>query len=243
MQINSLIICRSAQRRSLLQQGMIDQPLFDQVKYSSVIEDFTPKFRSENNIQLIFISPEYTKENIATFIKEASLHSNLRDAAYVMLVDWELDSEGEQNIEMWKSIGFNGFLVAPYTINSLKEIGQQASKVVKEKLLRRKRESINSYLDLLLSQLNLAALNYQTSNPDFNQNVTEFKNLARSLRTLEQTDFNIFYNALINLTTEENSKRRDGSYYGSSQRLKKRYEQMLISKIKKHLLQGNGVDF
>jgi hypothetical protein len=243
MLINSLIICRSAQRRSLLQQGMIEQPKFDQVKYASAIEDFVRKFVYDRKIQIIFISPEYTKESITSFIGEACEHPKLRNAAFIMLVDWEIDNDGRDGMEMWKGVGFDGFLVAPYTINSLNSIADLGLNVVREKTEKRKRESINSFLDIVLSQLNLAALNRQTDNPNYDDNLAQFKKLAKNLTSLKPEDYTILLGSLINLTTNDNSSRRDGSYYGSSQRLKKKYEQSLTSKIKNHLEKGELLEF
>ncbi len=231
LKLNAFIVCRSAQRRSLLQQGMSDEKQFEVVRHNALLEEALKKLDKEKCWHIIFISPEYTKPEIQNFIDESKKIESARDAVFIMLIDWTLDHNDQSNLNTWNEIGFSGFLVAPYTLENLKETTEMATRNFLEKQRKRKRDNILSYLDLLLSQLNLVALNQRTKNPKLEENLIKLRQISRATQSLSSDDSSLFITSLIKLTTEDPNSRRDNAYYGSSFRLRKKYEHMLAKRL------------
>jgi len=138
---NSVIVCKNQQRRSLLQQGLVDLRAFEIIRHCTTLADAQAKFNEGSTWHLVLIAPDYPFEEVTVFLEATRAFPKTVNAVQILLSD----SETSNPLSPWKDLHIDGYLVAPYTMDSFKDLVALVGKILQHKLTNKKQRSFTIF--------------------------------------------------------------------------------------------------
>jgi CheY-like chemotaxis protein len=118
---------------------------------------------SETSYDLVFVSQSFSKDEAASFIKNAKATNATQDAAFVIL----LKSSKDDDMATAMLIGFDGLLAEPYSVDSLNAMCELALTVKLERGAAREQAVLSMIVSNVSKQLDnvaiLKACGYETA--------------------------------------------------------------------------------
>lgn len=225
--LNTMIICKSAQRRSLLQKGISGSAAFDIVRQSITTQDALTKMAMEAMWHLVFISPEFTRNDVISFLNQMRERPSSADAATILLMDSRGERQDAIDQNEWRESGVDLFLMAPYTIDEFEQITEDAITVVHRKRSLRLSGRIKDFVKRLLAQLNLVALQKRSGSPELEKNIEKLNELTEAIQYFTPDERALYMSIMIEMTTDAARAERAGVYNGASARLRRKYQKRL----------------
>lgn len=222
-----MIICKSAQRRSLWQKGIGDSATFDIVRQSITTEDALTKIAMESMWHVVFISPEFTRNDVVSFLNQMRERPSATDAATVLLMDSRGERQDSIDQKEWSDSGVDLFLMAPYTIDQFQKVTEDAVAVVHRKRSLRLSGRIRDFVNRLLAQLNLVALQKRNGSPELEKNIEKLNELTEAITHFTSDERALYMSIMIEMTTDAARAERAGVYHGASTRLRRKYQKRL----------------
>jgi hypothetical protein len=185
----------------------------------------------DNLIDVVFISYQFTDEEVEQFIEDAKKIKGGLDSAYVFVLKDE-DQEGSRAAKSIL-IGADGLLFEPYSVDRLVEITKLAARVKKDRGEARERAALEMILDEAMVTLDvLATLKADGIEP--HTIIRKFHRSCEPLVALQNGKLANYLNTAVDkfedapLPEELPETHR---YKGASNRVKTKVQDFLVEKI------------
>lgn len=222
-----LMLCKTSQRRNLIQQGLNEVKAFEHTRHLSTPDDVDAKLNEFVELHLILISPEFNQKQVKSFIDAAKKHEITRETAFVMLLDFNDTNE----IEALRNAGIDDFLIPPYTVDTFKNLATITNNIVKKRSYNRRRDAMSNKLEVFINQLNLVAMNKRTNSKDLLMNADLLKQLGKTLGPIPRDEAEMYLEALTEVLTNPERQRKRIGYNGASNRVRKKFEKLLEEEV------------
>jgi len=222
-----LMLCKTSERRNLIQQGLNEIKAFEHTRHMSAPEDVDAKLSEFVELHLILISPEYNLKQVKSFIEAAKKHRITNEAAFVML----LDVSKPEEMELLQEAGVDEFLIPPYTVDTFENLATITHTILRKRSYNRRRNLITDKLEAFINQLNLVAMNKRTDSKDLLMNQDLLKQLEKSLGPLPREEAEMYLEALMDVLTNPERQRKRIGYIGASNRVRKKFERLLEEEV------------
>lgn len=216
-QFNALIIEPNATVRGYLWQATLASPHFHRVKAVSKIESAIHRLE-EHPFDCVLISSNYSREEIAGFISAAKVTQGGKESAYI----WVLKAlhQRSENIAAGLLGGMDGFLLEPFSADSLKQVATVAAKVKREFERQRTEAALRIIVSDIMKTLDAFAL-AQMTGQEITRTKREFAKSIESLKNVAEADRDLYFKVALELF-ETAAPRPSIGYKGASKRIKQR---------------------
>ncbi|MCC6952507.1 MAG: response regulator [Deltaproteobacteria bacterium] len=216
-QFNALIIEPNPTVRGYLWQATLASPHFHRVKAVSKIESALERL-NEHPFDCILVSSNFPREEIESFIERAKSTNGGKEAAYIWVL--RAKHQSSNNIAQGLLGGLNGFLLEPFSADSLRRVAIAAAKVKKEFDRQRTEAALRIIVSDVMKALDALAL-AQSASAEVNRSRKEFAKAAAALKTIPTEDRDLYYKVACELFETAPPKPSIG-YKGASKRIKQR---------------------
>lgn len=218
MQLSALIIDFNPTSRSFLWQVTVEGVYFRRVKAYSHTKDAYEHLRSGARYDVVLITSQIPQAETKSFITRAKETDGGREAAYIMVV--KIPDQTTENIATNMIGGTDGFLLEPFSVESLKQVAAIAEGVRKKFEAERQRAAFQ-----LIASGIIKALDEFSTATITNENVgaarKSFQAATRPLKKMERDQFHLFIDILTE-ACEDARPRAPLGYKGASQRVRER---------------------
>jgi CheY-like chemotaxis protein len=185
---------------------------------------------SRTPIDIIFLSYQFSKQEVVDFVTSAREHPASIDTAMVMILP--SGSTHEALLAESLSAGIDGFLLEPFSTEDLIKVSQLAERVSKEKTTTREFVAIKF---LVRDQIRLldAAYCLHRGSIDLSQTMAKLRALGEKGHELSASSTEMYFSLLIDLCERSMVPVSipKNPYQGKSERTKRRVDQMLIANL------------
>ncbi len=229
-----LILCKTSQRRNLLQQGLNEVKAFESVRHLTVPDEIDVKLTELEALHLILISPEYNHRQVKSFTKAARKHDVTRETAFIMLLDFDDPNESE----ILRQAGVDDFLIPPYTVDTFNNLAVVTNKIIRKRSYTKWRLLMTDKLEAFINQLNLVALNKRTESKELLLNTDLLKQMGKALGPVPRDDAEMYIEVLMEVLTNPERQRKRIGYNGASNRVRRKFERLLEEEVSSTQLKG-----
>jgi hypothetical protein len=155
--VEGIIVDPDSNRRGRLRQACLEVPQLAKVEMSSSFQHALKRLEIEGEIDFtaIFISARFGRATISDFISKAKTTNRGIDTAYVLVLETK-DQDG-QSLTGGLIEGADGFLLEPFSVESLIETAQLAIAIKKRRQDARERAIVSLLITDALKHLDLVA--------------------------------------------------------------------------------------
>lgn len=233
---DTIIIDSDHDRRMRLRQATSIVPYFGEVVAVGNLHDAVSKLQGEKTWDVIFASSRFSQQEIDGFVREAKQTKQGQDAAYILL----LSIDKQDSADLAKNImnGLDGFLLEPYSVDSLVDITRLASKVKGERRIAREKAGLNLLLSKITNQIDLVAYG-KSMGIEHGQSFKVLRELCSGLNGLSLESLKVYHDLAVEVFANAPLPRRvfkSEPYRGASSRVK----QLMEKKIAKKLGEGSS---
>jgi CheY-like chemotaxis protein len=236
VKLNALLIDPSAPQRSRLKSAMRIVPLFQDVIPTGSLEEAVSIIEEHDCIDVIFQSYRLGGDNLSVFVKNSREKRSSRDAAFILTLDGGANAS---NCVADLMKGADGFLVEPYSVDSLVEITHIAEKVRSDRRKLRFDSAMRILVHELVSQVGQLAFLEGRGYPG-RISWKVFEEMCSVLRDLDPPLREHYYQVAIELFSmvppPSERKVDSGAYVGVSQRIRKKASTKALQRFKEALV-------
>ena len=231
---NAVIIDVDVDSRMRLKQVSLAVPDFRSVHQYNSTGYALSHIELAERCDVIFISDHLPHEEVAAFIHQAKQLRSAIDAAFVRLLP-ENSLDGLSAATSMRE-GFDGFLIEPYSINSLIEITRLATRVRNERAQARELLAMTLLVREIAGQIDIIA-QLKAVGGKANISCHALRETCSVIKKLEGESRQAYFNALQKVFEEVPAPRpmRQKMYSGSSRALRERQERQMIEELKSDL--------
>lgn len=232
---NAIVADPDARTRMLLKHATSSVVNFGAVNLYQNLHSPLEKLEGDEHCDVIFVSYKFQQYEIKDFIQRAKERPQGQDAAYILVAKPE--EQDSTTVADNVMIGTDGFLFEPYSVDSLIEITQLASRVRKERSSTRQLAALEFVINEFINYLNLIAYS-KSMGLDITRAMRKLREMGQFLRTLDGEAQQMYYQLLIDtlvnapLPTRIFQRRK---YTGASTLVRKKMEQQLLVDLEKSL--------
>lgn len=236
--LTAIVVHPDTNARMLLKQATSTVHQYGKLlQFGSCAEAIT-KIKTGENIGVIFISASISSIDLSDFIRRARSLPAAQEAAFILL----LGTQDPRASSIANNLlhGSDGFLLQPYSVDSLVEVTQLAAKVRTERARIRETTAMKLLVRNIMSQIDeiayLKACGYEGR-----LSMNGLKETCSTLHTLPAESQQAFLEVALKLFEEAPPPRRVDpahQYKGPSQKVKQKLEGQVRSNIKSKT--GNG---
>lgn len=228
----TIIVDSDLNRRMRLRQATSIVPLFGEVVTVAHLKEVISRLEGDRHWDLVFTSSHFPQSEIDEFVKHAKQTKQGQDAAYVLLLG--VDKQGNSS-ELAKNImnGLDGFLLEPYSVDSLVDITRLAARVKGERRAAREKAALNLLLGKITNQLDLVAYTRKMG-IEHGQSYKTLRELCTDLAGLSPESHKLYLELAVEAFTKAPLPRRvfkAEAYKGASSRVKQLMEKRMINKM------------
>jgi len=224
---DALVIESIPENRQRLRQATEHVSDFGKIVATESFEEAKKYLNIGKCFHIIFISDGFGSESVSEFIFLGKQTEGGEDSAFILLTN----SSDREQISEYINNGVDGFLVPPYSVDSLVEISHIADKVKEERQEIRERSAVEFLVHDIITQLDRVAY-IQKCKEDVTKSLDRLRNLCSAFKTFDEDKLDIYYDiAFEAFTTAPAKKSFSISYTGVSQRVRERLEEKILEEI------------
>ncbi|MBX7144807.1 MAG: hypothetical protein K1X79_10185 [Oligoflexia bacterium] len=192
-----IIADKLLESRMQLKAATASAPQFDHCSLASSLGESLRLLNERRTCDIVFISQHFESAAISEFIKEARQTPAGRDAAYIMVIG--VADQTSVGIAENVLIGADGFLSAPYSVDSLVEITRLASTVKRQRMRERQEAAVKMIVTDLIRAFDRVSLSkYLGQQPG--EKMREFKDVCATVKALDSEWQQVYFTELISQT-------------------------------------------
>lgn len=229
---SALVVDSDMESRARLKDAMRAAGGFEQLSTAKSLEDALKQLSSDKVFDIIFVSHRLELEGISHFIGQAKRLPNACDSAFILLQSSATDS-GAFTVNLLR--GHDGFLIEPYSVDSLVEVMALAEQVRSERRQARLILALRLFVrELILQFSQLVRLRRMGHRAGISYEV--FKNMCSVLRSLEPDMEKLYFEIILETfpAIEAPSHRELSSktYSGASERIRRKLSEKMLDRVK-----------
>ncbi|MFN8388879.1 MAG: hypothetical protein U0136_01155 [Bdellovibrionota bacterium] len=217
MYFDALIVDPNPVSRGYLWQATLCEPNFRRVKAVSGLTEALNQLQKGNRYDVLLITSEVQSENIKEFVPQAKQIEGGREAAYVVVLK-KKDQDSEK-IALGIVDGTDGFLLEPFSVQSLKQVAAIAARVRGE----HERQRAKAALSLMLFEIGPKLDAYAESRRTKSDAITpqkEFIRSAQALKRLVAGNEQVYAEVAAEIFEQAPPRVPKGKYKGASKRVR-----------------------
>ncbi|MCB0331182.1 MAG: hypothetical protein KDD70_16045 [Bdellovibrionales bacterium] len=197
---NAVVIDPDPKDRAVLKSALHAISNYNKIFQAKSIRDCLSLMKEEESELLInFISYEFPKEEIGRLVAQGKSTPGGVDSAYVIV--FKSDEQDSGTIARSLLDGIDGFVVAPYSVESLAKITKLAEKLKKERRQSRIEKTVKFLVEDTLATLDeVAARKLSGASPG--EMVKRWKNQSDSIHYLDAELLPYYFKVLMELCDE-----------------------------------------
>lgn len=224
MALDALIVDPNPVSRGYLWQATLAEANFRHVQAVSHLMDALVRLQSGYKFDVLLITSALELTEIKNFIPQFRQTANGKEAAYVLVV--KLQDQGAENVAASLVDGTDGFLLEPYSVNSLRQVAAIAHRVKAEHEKERVRVAVQMVLVELMPKLDALAEAKRTKQ-DITAKDKDFKKAANGLRRVVGPYVEAYAEAAAEMFQKASPRavRTSAGYKGASQRVREKFKE------------------
>ena len=230
VRFDAMIIDPDPTSRGYLWQATLAEVSFHKVKAFSKTDTAIAHLAQGAKFDVVLITSGFIRDDIINFIHEAKQTDGGKEAAYI----WVLKTvhQTTDNIAFGLIDGTDGFLLEPFSVDSLQQVAAIAARVRKEYDRQRKKVALTLVVKEIMSALDEFALSKVTKK-SVAAAAHEFKKATEVLRKLEVDDIEIYHELACEMF-EKGVPRPPVAYRGASTRVKQKMKEVAAERMMHH---------
>lgn len=227
-QLRAILADPDLSTRMRLRQATTAVPKFGDVLQVNTLSEAASRLDGESRVDLIFLSYRYSLDEVKKFVEEARKTKQGDTAAYILV----LRSRDQDNstVASTMMMGIDGFLFEPYSVDSLTEMVDLATRVRKEREEVKEKMAATLLTSDIISQLDLIAY-LKAQGYSMHASWNKFVELCKRLREVTHDTSTPTFDTFAQLFTEAPLPKKvfeTKSYGGVSRRVRKRMEDKVL---------------
>lgn len=238
LRFNAIVVDPDITTRMRLKHATTAVPQFDEVHLKNSLDEALWPLDGNERCDVIFISYLFDLKEVTNFIERAKQTKQGRDSAYVLVL--KTKDQDHSTVANSVMLGVDGFLFEPYSVDSLVEITNLATKIRREREAAREKLATTLLLTDVINQLDLVAslksLGYAVGN-----SLKKLHELCQNLHNMPAETLQPRLETIVKLFTEIQVPRKvfqAKQYTGVSSRVRKRMEEKILTEIQKKTNSG-----
>ena len=227
---NALIVDPDLDNRMRLKQVTASVPMFGLVRQCGALFEGTAHIESDTSfVSVIFVSDRYPEADIASFIQKCKQTKQSQDAAFVMVQ--RTAKEGSVAVAAQMAIGADGFLVEPYSVNSLVEITNLANRVRGERGESRAKIAATMLVNDMMQQIDLVSF-LKSCGYEVGKSMAKLREMGQMLKDVGDEYESICQEVVVRIFSDAPPPKKlfqVKKYGGVSDRVRKRMEAKLMA--------------
>ena len=228
--LRGLIVDSKPDARIRLKSATQSVTEFKDVDIAGSPEDGIRRIGSSQPFDVVFISKRFSQSEIDSFVAEAKALKGAQDAAFVIL----LAPEHQNSASVVRNVleGCDGFLVEPFSVDSISEMVKLASFVKSERNKEREARAIRFLMEDVSKQLDRLAY-IKRCGFDLGPNIQKLEEMCNVFKTLSPERTQLYFDLLPNVFAEASPPTYPNarSYKGVSDRVRKRMEARVLKQM------------
>ncbi len=222
---NALIVDPDPSSRLRLRQAMSAVVSLQKVTQCSDTSEAARLIESARDYDLMFLSKRLDLGKISSFIDQIKSMENGRDLAFVIVQEKDDQASGKLALSMLG--GADGFLVEPFSVDSLVETTILSTQVKKKRAIEREQAAISLLIKEIISQLDVYA-QLRAGGHEAKISQRNLADMCSALKHITPESLDFYYEEAVRLFMNAPiPKPAVKIYAGASNRVKKRTEQKL----------------
>jgi response regulator RpfG family c-di-GMP phosphodiesterase len=218
MSLQALIIDPNPTSRGYLWQATLAEVNFQRVKAYSKFDTALNYLQEGAKYDVLLITSQFPKDEIARFVEQAKLSEGGKEAAYVVVL--KAAHQNTENIATSMMEGVDGFLFEPFSVQSLRQVAAIAARVKSEFEKQRRRAAISLYVIDVMKALDDYALALFSDTDVVAKNKLFLKSVL-PFRKMGPEDLAVYYD-VVGEIFEKARPRPPISYKGASLRVRQK---------------------
>lgn len=184
---------------------------------------------------IIFLSARFPREDLIDYIGRARSTTAAKDVSFVLV--FGSDEDVNTTISRGIMAGFAGFLVEPYSVATINEMGDLAMQLKNRRIEERERVGYELLIKELIGLVNMRAM-FKARGYDAPLVHKALRETAATLKAFSEKALYKYFQCAISMYQDEkhvSSRKIPEVYEGTSKRLQKRNEQDLLDKLRKEI--------
>lgn len=225
--IVALLVDSDLQGRSKLKEAAMADYHFKKVTPLNTLDDALNFINDGQVCDVCFIKSVYEQDEIDAFMEDAKKTTIGQECAYIMVLNAQGQTEGNASQNLMG--GMHGFLMEPFSVDSMTEISRIAARVKKEAQEARVMAAVKITLSGVAEQIDKAYVAKKLDVPRKpGASILKQSTMDELRRAQNLPNRDIYVNSLIEVF--ENAKVPKGmNYTGPSERVKERMRKKLMA--------------
>ena len=233
LRLNAVLADPDIQTRMRLKQATTAVPKFGETMQVNTLDEAANRLNGETRIDIVFLSYRYSLEEVNKFVESARTTKQGDTAAYVLV----LRSKDQDNSTVASSmmLGIDGFLFEPYSVDSLVEMTELATRVRVEREEMKQKVAATLVTDDIITQLDLVAF-LKSCGYSVGKSWEKFTHLCNTFRKMSPEVDSPTFDAFSKRFLEAPLPKKvfeTKSYGGVSSRVRKRMESKILKEVEK----------
>jgi CheY-like chemotaxis protein len=224
---NVLIVEPEGESRGKLKQTAMALTLFNKIHSVSSLTEVLERRIPHEHIDIVVLSYHFSQDDIWKFIEQAKAAPWGEDWAYVLVL--KSSEQKSENIASSMIGGVDGFLLEPYSADSLREMAQIAATVKDKNERRRKKMALKVLLKEISGHLDALAF-LHAYGKDGGRAERQMKQCCENLTKLCHEDMELYTESLLEVF-EDLPLLVNTSYRGVSKRVRDKFEEHMMREI------------
>ncbi|NLF26060.1 MAG: hypothetical protein GX589_10450, partial [Deltaproteobacteria bacterium] len=194
----------------------------------STLEEALTSLESSAHIDVVFISNRFAQTEVLNFINRAKEKPGGQDSAYVIVLS--TDSQQSNTVAQNVLGGADGFLLEPYSVDSLVEITVLAERVKRERSQQREAAALNFLVQDVLQQIDRVAY-LKSCGFDAGRSLKTLREMCSVFQSLEYESRELYLEIAVKSFIDASPSKFVKSYKGASDRVSKAMERKIANQI------------
>lgn len=233
LKFNAIIADPELDTRMRLKQATASVPQFHNVHQRNTLNEALSTLSGDERCDVVFISYRFELKEISTFVERAKNTKQGRDCAYILVL--KTKDQDHSTVANSVMLGVDGFLFEPYSVDSLVEMTNLATKIRREREAAREKLAITLLMTDVINQLDmvsaLKSMGYSVST-----GMKKLEDLCSGLHNMPEGTLSNRLETVVKLFSEIQVPRKvvqAKEYRGVSSRVRKKMENKILSEVDK----------
>jgi len=228
--ISAIIVDPDPEPRMRLKLATRAVPQFQKVFLESELRSATSKMESGEIFDVVFVSERFSHEDVMHFIKTSKEKAEGQDTAYVLVLG--STDQNSSKIASSMVVGADGFLLEPYSVDSLVEIVKLAEKIKGKHADERERVAVGFVVSDIMTQLDRVAY-IKSCKSDITKSLDVLKAKCEVFKGFDEDKLSMYYSAAEELFIKAELPQKGSMkfYKGVSKRVKKMMEAKIQAEL------------
>jgi response regulator RpfG family c-di-GMP phosphodiesterase len=220
---NALVVAISTETRMRLKEAVNLAQHFERVFVSNSLREARTIYVTEPTIDGIFVSNEFARPDIPSFIQKTKASQACQDAAYILVLD-EKDSVAK-NVTESMLAGIDGLLLAPFSVERIRGVVETVRSVSAERRAKRREGMLKFLVKNIKTQFSRTVKAQRGSNEKLQMQLRALKDLCHPLADFDNQTIALYYEQLITAFIDETPPPKQKGYRGASNRVRQMFEE------------------